>query len=79
MSEECEFVKYTERILEEGFDKAPHYSYGYLLNKCTCEQCMKEKEYRKRYKLWVKIRYVSFANMKLIQIDVNDAKDGMII
>jgi len=51
VSEECEFFKYTERILEEGFDKIPHYSYGYLLNKCKCERCRIEKEYRKKQRI----------------------------
>lgn len=50
--EECKFMEYTRRIVDESSfedDKYPkHKSYGKILNSCNCPRCVSEKEYRKR-------------------------------
>ena len=50
MGSECLFIKYTKRQIDENYE-APHISYGTLLKKCTCKNCMKEKEINKRTSL----------------------------
>jgi len=47
MGSECLFMKYTKRQIDENYE-APYISYGVLLKKCTCKNCMKEKEINKR-------------------------------
>ena len=49
---ECLFMKYTREVVEyldSPIDYPPHRPYGYLLKRCTCKNCMKEKEFKKNY------------------------------
>ncbi len=49
---ECLFMKYTREVvdnLDSGINEPPHRPYGYLLKRCTCDNCMKEKEEKRKY------------------------------
>ena len=45
----CLFMKYAAQQVDKNFE-ASYQSYGTLLKKCKCPNCMKEKEIRKRIK-----------------------------
>jgi len=45
----CKFFEYTQRQVDNNFN-APYYSYGNLLNRCKCVDCIKEKEYYEKIK-----------------------------
>lgn len=49
MTNECLFVKY-ERYINHNYDfvRGKSIKFEILLDKCTCERCMKEKEEGKK-------------------------------
>ncbi len=48
-AKECLFMRYTREVVDNfGTDYPPHRPYGYLLKRCTCKNCMEEKEQNRR-------------------------------
>ena len=49
---ECLFMKYTREVvdyMDTPLDHlVPHRPYGYLLKRCTCKNCMIEKEQNRK-------------------------------
>ncbi len=52
-AKECLFTSYIRGVvdnLDSGINEPPHRPYGYLLKRCTCKNCMIEKEQNKHMK-----------------------------
>jgi len=47
--EKCKILEYAARVSDD-MEGTPYQSHGQLKRKCTCEECMKEKEYDRRRK-----------------------------
>lgn len=48
--EVCLFTKYVGDAVDNP-DSKTYFSYGNLLRRCTCDNCMKEKEANRKYQL----------------------------